>query len=282
VSDGGSASQDYTFAAATKTGRLAVDCIKAAWLGNAAAYYSFDGGSNFTNFGYFPFTRGTVYSPSWKSVDMSNLQIRVGTSSNPARGGSCNATVYEINFLEDSATPPYAQMTGNILKLAGDNSSYGEAYRPFPGRDPQQDGVIMLTGEPHVVMLQARGTSTNTTYDIEVLLRNASTNDTHLILTVPNDEIAVADWQIWADRYTPTEDIVGDDWEIVVRTLNLASVDVDKLGVFRGESIREWMPSAEELVTRPGDRGTGRATNWTRGSWGRLGRRRSWLTGDSK
>ena len=57
----------------------------------------------------------------------------------------------------------------------------------------------------------------------------------------------VDNWRHYAARFAPSVNVQGNV-RIYVRTLSTGSVLGGKLAVFKGRSLRPWVPSQEELV----------------------------------
>jgi hypothetical protein len=265
-------------------GRAGVNAV-AVWAqtfgqGGMDLYYSTDAGVQFTYAsGWELGIQSTQFTPVLSISDLSDFQIKVRLHAS-LFGGTANSSVFEIDFWEQTQVPPYAQINANMLSLYGTNETAAEASRPFPGLNPDTSIVFANQGDEFVTTVMAREfADINNT--VHVFLRSGVTNATYSLLEIPVDELS-QDWQIWADNWTAPTDLVGP-YDVVMSSKNTTRVDGDRLGVFRGSQIPDWMPSVDELRSSyVGDRSTGRPTGFPRGSWARRGRRRSSVTGESK
>ena len=84
------------------------------------------------------------------------------------------------------------------------------------------------------------------TEDVEVYLKNTTTGDEYILLTIPAAEIE-EDWFHHADVWQAPADITGA-LEIGVRYLGTVPIDVDKGGANRGAAL------TDQYQTHPGER----------------------------
>ena len=275
-------------------------------IGSLSFYYSLDGTTAWTPFtvtgGPIGATLGDVYGPVLTGINYATFAMIVLIRASevtlihgdPHFGAYPLYNQYAAKIIKAGLEEETASTYGGYLTVAAskadvgvihsDGTYYGNLRRAFPGRlpIPGQPAFTLTTLNhfriklrKHIAsdMLDDSGVATN---GVEVRIYDAAnpTNSWSLGI-IPPGEIS-SDWIDFAVKFSPSTTIIGDDLQIEVRTLNTKSIEIDHLGVWRGDTLWAWMPSAEELGNGfHGNFASGHSTAFGKGSWAPGGRKKS-------
>ena len=275
----------WTFASATKTGRIKVvsEIVEDSANGQAQLLLQYKIGAGATQtftskiaswgtYGNAPIAKQTFYSETM-TEDLADLTVYAyGLAlSQPS---TSTAHVYTIEFAE--LTPPFSAIANSIATLTGDDTDYAEVARPFPGRNPPSGEPVFNTGSKCTTVLWAKraddATALATGKDVEVILRNnsAAPGETteFALLTIAAADVT-ATWQPFGQYTVFTEEVSGD-LEIVCRCKDNPGALVDTGSVTRGEKLWDFNPNRAEPSSE-GNQLSLRQTTWPRGPWSGTG-----------
>lgn len=222
------------------------------------------------------------YGPSLESVDYSKIAIVVVVvaSAVPYHGSpvtnSYLARVLRIGLEEKLTATYYGLVTASIGIIRGDGAGghYGNLHRAFPGQTPvpNQPAFTATTLNHYRIKLRKHVDSDtlDSAYGVEVRLYDASDpeNSAWSLGTIPASAIT-ASWKDFAFKFSPTTTVQGQTLQVEVRTLNTKEIEVDHLGLWRGDTITAWSPSPQEHANGFfGNFKHGDSISFSQGSWG--------------
>jgi len=259
----------FGFAAATRTGRIRIRARKSTTQAQYMnVYYSTNGGTNWTLMTTITSSTLSYYTgPTLNSQAMASLlvqcEVRIDVAS-----ASVSGEIADFYFEEDTSITTLAGVASNFATLRGNGTLYAQVFRRFPGRAPVDFGVYFTANTVNTCRVRIRRSSgaSAATHPVQVVLFDEQTQTTTVILSVAATDITAA-WQDFAVLFPVTTPIQGKLW-IYVRTQSTQSVDVDKVGIWRGDLINAWAPSSEEQAAGYfGDFTPGDALAHPRGTW---------------
>jgi hypothetical protein len=267
------ASIRFAFAAATKTGRLKFRAAHNNARGRTVLQYSTTGtGGTFNTLAIVTSATPTdYYTPQLTGQAMANLVPRVIVEPHATVNGSPSGDAFDVKFLEQTvSTGAYAEVASNQAIVRGDSgqTTYGEVWRAFPG----SAGANQTAYTPNTLNLcriHARRATAGSAPNqpLEIVVRDVASGAETVVLSIAAADI-VDSYRAFAVLFTAPASGISGQLEVVVRTKSSNGVQVDKLGLWRGEQIVAWSPHVEEQAQGySGDFSLGEATAFPLGKW---------------